>query len=69
MVFRITADRFLRNMVRAIVGSMLDLGFGRIDLPGFRAVIESRDRSRAGASAPPEALFLTAVEYPPELFL
>ena len=68
-VFVIGADRFLRNMVRAIVGTMLDLGFKRIDLDGFRQIIESRNRSGAGTSAPARGLFLTDVQYPPEIFL
>lgn len=68
MIFTIQADRFLRNMVRAIVGTLLDLGFGRIDLEGFRRIVESRDRSNAGSSAPAKGLFLTDVQYPPEIF-
>jgi tRNA pseudouridine38-40 synthase len=69
LAFTIQADRFLRNMVRAIVGTMLDLGFGKIDLDGFRRIIESRDRSHAGTSAPARGLFLADVQYPPEIFL
>jgi tRNA pseudouridine38-40 synthase len=69
MVFTIRADRFLRNMVRAIVGTMLDLGFGKIDLEVFRQIIESRDRSHAGTSAPARGLFLADVQYPPDIFL
>ncbi len=69
MIFSIQADRFLRNMVRAIVGTLLDIGFRRIDLDGFRHIIESRDRSNAGSSAPAKGLFLTDVQYPPEIFL
>ncbi len=68
MVFTIQADRFLRNMVRAIVGTLLDLGFRRIDLDGFRQIIESKTRSNAGTSAPARGLFLTDVQYPPEIF-
>ncbi len=68
-VFTIRADRFLRNMVRAIVGSMLDLGFGRIDLARFRQIIEGRNRSDAGTSAPARGLFLADVQYPQEIFL
>ena len=69
MVFTIQADRFLRNMVRAIVGTMLELGFGRINLDEFRRILESRDRSKAGISAPAKGLFLADVQYPPEIFL
>jgi tRNA pseudouridine38-40 synthase len=68
MVFTIKADRFLRNMVRAIVGSLLDLGFGRMDLDGFRHVIEIKNRSNAGTSAPARGLFLTDIQYPPDIF-
>ncbi|MBA7592923.1 tRNA pseudouridine synthase A [subsurface metagenome] len=69
MDFKITADRFLRNMVRAIVGTLLDVGFNRISLDEFRQIIESRNRSNAGTSAPAKGLFLTDVQYPPEIFL
>jgi len=69
MAFTITADRFLRNMVRAIVGTMLDLGFGRISLDDIRQIIESRNRSNAGTSVPAKGLFLTDVQYPKEIFL
>jgi len=68
MIFTIKADRFLRNMVRAIVGTLLDVGFRRIDLNGFRKIIENRNRSDAGTSAPARGLFLTDVEYPTEIF-
>lgn len=69
MVFSIQADRFLRNMVRAIVGTLLDVGFRRKDLDGFRQIIEKRNRSDAGTSAPARGLFLTDVKYPPEIFI
>ena len=69
MVFTIKADRFLRNMVRAIVGTLLDVGFGRTDLDRFRQIIENRSRSDAGTSAPARGLFLTDVQYPAEIFL
>jgi len=64
LVFTITADRFLRNMVRAIVGTLLDAGKGRINLPEFRTIIETRNRSEAGESVPAHGLFLTRVIYP-----
>ena len=63
-VFTIKADRFLRNMVRAIVGTLLDVGWGKLSIEGFRAVIESKDRTKAGISVPGNALFLTDIEYP-----
>ncbi len=69
MVFTIIADRFLRNMVRAIVGTLIDVGFGKISVDDFRGIIENRNRSSAGASAPAKGLFLTGVEYPEEIFL
>ena len=62
--FDITADRFLRNMVRAIVGTMVDLGRGYIDLNQFKEILKSKERSRASASADGCGLFLTKVEYP-----
>ena len=64
-VFTITANRFLRNMVRAIVGTLLDVGRGKVSIQGFRDIIESKDRSKAGTSVPGNALFLTDIEYPP----
>ena len=69
LVFTIKADRFLRNMVRAIVGTLLDIGFGKLNPEGFRRIIESRDRSEAGTSAPARGLFLVDVEYPPDIFV
>ena len=51
-VFTIQADRFLRNMVRAIVGTLLEVGRGKLTVDGFRQVIEAKDRGRAGTSAP-----------------
>jgi len=69
LVFTIKADRFLRNMVRAIVGTLVDLGFGKMSLDEFREVIASKDRCRAGMSAPAQGLFLTDIEYPDEIFL
>ena len=68
LVFTIRADRFLRNMVRAIVGTMLNIGYGRNSVDEFREIIESKDRRRAGTSAPAQGLFLTEIEYPCEVF-
>lgn len=67
-VFIISANRFLRNMVRAIVGTLLDVGKGKINLDGFRTVIEQKDRGKAGLSVPANALFLTDIQYPNHLF-
>ncbi len=64
LIFTITADRFLRNMVRAIVGTMINIGSGKIDLEGFRQIIESKDRNKAGFSVPAHGLYLTKIEYP-----
>ncbi len=68
LVFTIKADRFLRNMVRAIVGTMIAAGTGKIGLEEFENIIQARDRCRAGQSAPAKGLFLTDIEYPPEIF-
>lgn len=64
LCFEITADRFLRNMVRAIVGTLLDVGHNKIDEDDFRALIEAKDRCKAGTSVPAHALFLTNISYP-----
>ncbi|MDX1462224.1 MAG: tRNA pseudouridine synthase A, partial [Marinirhabdus sp.] len=69
LCFTIVADRFLRNMVRAIVGTLLDVGFGKTSLNDFREILDSKDRSRAGASAPAHGLYLTRVEYPADIFV
>jgi tRNA pseudouridine38-40 synthase len=69
IVFTIKADRFLRNMVRAIVGTMIEIGFGKIDLMKFDNIINSKDRCKAGKSAPAKGLFLTDIEYPDEIFI
>lgn len=63
-VFTIRADRFLRNMVRAIVGTLLEVGRGQMSLEKLRKVIESKNRSNAGWSVPGKGLFLTRIEYP-----
>ena len=62
-VFTITANRFLRNMVRAIVGTLLQVGTKKISIQEFRNIIESKDRCKAGTSAPAHALYLTKVTY------
>jgi tRNA pseudouridine38-40 synthase len=68
-VFTIRADRFLRNMVRAIVGTLVEVGRGKLTVEGFRRIIEQQDRCKAGTSAPGQALFLVDVEYPADIFL
>lgn len=67
-VFTVQADRFLRNMVRAIVGTLLEVGRGKLTIDGFRKVIEAKDRCKAGVSVPGHALFLVDVSYPGEVF-
>lgn len=69
LIFKIKADRFLRNMVRAIVGTLLDVGRGKISVEDFRTVIEAKDRCKAGASVPAEGLALVEIEYPDHIFL
>ena len=61
--FEITANRFLRNMVRAVVGTLIEVGRGRMSLDEFRLVIEGKQRTQAGESMPAKALFLEKVEY------
>jgi tRNA pseudouridine38-40 synthase len=69
LVFTIKADRFLRNMVRAIAGTMIEIGTGKMNLGEFMDIIVARNRCRAGKSAPAKALFLTDIEYPDEIFI
>lgn len=61
--FEITANRFLRNMVRAVVGTLMDVGRGRVSIDGFKKIIETKTRSAAGESMPANALFLEYIEY------
>jgi len=68
-VFEITADRFLRNMVRAIVGTLLDVGRGKMTVEQFCNIIEQKDRSAAGTSVPAKALFLEKITYPDHIWL
>ena len=63
-VFIITADRFLRNMVRAVVGTLVEVGRGKITIDDFRRIIDEKDRCSAGTSMPGHALFLWEVKYP-----
>jgi tRNA pseudouridine38-40 synthase len=64
LIFSITADRFLHDMVRAIVGTLIDLGQNKISIEDLRVIIESKNRCSAGESVPAKGLFLTRVEYP-----
>ena len=69
LVFTVQADRFLRNMVRALVGTLLEVGRGKLTTDGFRRIIESKNRCAAGTSMPPQGLFLTDVAYPADIFI
>jgi tRNA pseudouridine38-40 synthase len=69
LVFTIKADRFLRNMVRAIVGTIIETGIGKMNLTQFERVILDKNRCSAGKSVPAKGLFLTDIEYPPEIFI
>ena len=67
LIFTISADRFLRNMVRAIVGTLLDVGLGKISLKDVNSIIKSKDRSLAGVSVPAKGLSLVRVKYPEDI--
>lgn len=69
LVFTVAADRFLRNMVRAIVGTLIEVGLHKRQPDEMAELIEAKDRSAAGASAPACGLFLAQIEYPEHLFL
>lgn len=62
-LFEIKADRFLRNMVRSLAGTLLNVGQGKLDCDGFKRIVAAKDRSQAGQSAPARGLFLVHVEY------
>jgi len=67
-VFTIQADRFLRNMVRAIVGTLFEVGRGKMTVDEFRSVIDIRDRCKAGVSVPAQGLYLVDIQYPDSIF-
>jgi tRNA pseudouridine38-40 synthase len=67
LIFSIKSDRFLRNMVRAIVGTLLEVSIGKIKADDVKEIIKAKDRGEAGASVPGNALFLVEVEYPKEI--
>ncbi len=67
-VFKITANRFLQNMVRAIVGTLLEVGKGKMSLDEFKIIIENKNRSDAGMSVAGHALYLTNIQYPESIF-
>ena len=68
-IFSIQADRFLRNMVRAIVGTLFEVGRNKMSVEEFRAVIEAKNRCKAGVSVPAHGLYLVDIQYPENLFL
>lgn len=68
LVFTVTANRFLRNMVRAIVGTLLEIGTRKINLKDLEKIIHSKNRSNAGTSVPAHGLYLTEVNYPKEVY-
>ncbi|KJD31647.1 pseudouridine synthase [Tamlana sedimentorum] len=65
--FTVKADRFLRNMVRAIVGTMVNIGLGKIEVEALHDIIQSKNRSEAGFSVPAHGLYLTHIEYPEDI--
>lgn len=67
IIINIQANRFLRNMVRAIVGTLVEIGEGKIAVEDFQSIIEKKDRSAASSSAPAGGLFLEKIEYPAHL--
>lgn len=69
LVFTISANRFLRGMVRAIVGTLLDVGTGKISMNEFKSIINSKDRKKAGANVDPHGLYLVRVNYPKSIFI
>ncbi len=69
LVFEVTANRFLRNMVRALVGTLLEVGMNKRSVAEFEEVVARRDRRQAGVSAPAQGLFLERIRYPEEIYV
>jgi len=69
LVFDITANRFLRSMVRAIVGTLLEVGEGKLSLKDFKEILKSKDRKKAGANVAAHGLYLVGVKYPTSIFI
>ena len=69
LLFHITANRFLRGMVRAIVGTLIEVGTGKISLEGFLDILDSKERKKAKASAPAQGLYLCSIIYPENIFI
>ena len=68
-IFTITANRFLRNMVRAIVGTLLEVGTGKIEVLDLHKIIQSKNRGEAGFSVPASGLYLTEIKYPQNIYI
>ncbi|MEX2592147.1 MAG: tRNA pseudouridine(38-40) synthase TruA [Anditalea sp.] len=69
LIFHITANRFLRGMVRAMVGTLVEVGVGKLDLQDFQTILESKNRKKAGSSVPPYGLYLCQIAYPESIFI
>lgn len=69
LIFTITANRFLRGMVRAVIGTLLDVGTGKTTIEEFKTILSSKDRKKAGMNVPAEGLFLAKVKYPRQIFI
>lgn len=69
LVFRVTANRFLRGMVRALVGTLLEVGLGKLSTEDFVKIIEMKDRKAAGRAVPAHGLFLSKITYPDSVYL
>lgn len=69
LIFHVTANRFLRGMVRALVGTLLEIGQERMSIQQLREIIESKDRRKAGRAVPPQGLYLTTISYPDDIRL
>ncbi|WP_317208030.1 tRNA pseudouridine(38-40) synthase TruA [Mongoliitalea daihaiensis] len=69
LLFNISANRFLRGMVRAIVGTLVEVGTGKVSLEEFRNIIEAKNRKKAKAAAPAQGLYLCRVQYPESIFI
>ena len=68
LVFHVSANRFLRGMVRALVGTLLEVGQDKLNIEQFRTILEAKDRTKAGRSVPPHGLFLSQVDYPSHIY-
>ncbi len=69
LIFTIKANRFLRNMVRAIVGTFINIGLGKLEVEELHTIIKSKNRSKSGASVPGYALYLSEIEYPKTIMI